>query len=205
MATIYYTTLYGVNNGPELGFGAFNNAAEPEYIWACDHYTDGNNGITVQLWRDDGTSWPWHLLGGATDVGNDGSCSPASTVTVGDSEPLLMETCEYADGGLVHVATGRGLDGNEFTQATMSSLSNPQPVEPASHTQRTALVQFNPQRIGGGFVRVTLVHEDFPGERNRGSDQDPPGSAQRALLSPACTQSAPRKLGAPVTFSPPSA
>ncbi|WCB91534.1 hypothetical protein DSM104299_00205 [Baekduia alba] len=71
--------------------------------------------------------------------------------------------------GLVHVTAkrGRGLDGNEFTQATMSSLSNPQPVTPASCVQRTALVQFNPQRIGGGYVRVSLVNEDFPDEQGR--------------------------------------
>lgn len=64
--------------------------------------------------------------------------------------------------GLIQVTTGRGLDGNEFVQATMSSRSNPEPVTRPSDSQRTALVQFNPQRIGGGFVRIDLVEDEFP-------------------------------------------
>jgi hypothetical protein len=53
----------------------------------------------------------------------------------------------------------------EFVQATMTSLSNPKAVTPPSGSERTGLVQFNPQRIGGGFVRVHLVREEFPDEQ----------------------------------------
>jgi hypothetical protein len=65
----------------------------------------------------------------------------------------------------VHVTKARGLDGNEFVQATMTSLSNPKAVTPPSGSEWTGLVQFNPQRIGGGFVSVYLVREEFPDEQ----------------------------------------
>jgi hypothetical protein len=67
-------------------------------------------------------------------------------------------------GGLVHVTKARGLDGTEFVQATMSSLSNPKAVTPPGGAIRTGLVQFNPQRIAG-LVLVHLVREDFPDEQ----------------------------------------
>jgi hypothetical protein len=65
----------------------------------------------------------------------------------------------------VHVTKARGLDQNEFVQATMTSFSNPKAVTPPNGSERTGLVLFNPRRIGGGFVRVYLVREEFPDDQ----------------------------------------
>ncbi len=66
--------------------------------------------------------------------------------------------------GFIRSSVARGLDGQEFTQALLSSLSNPQVVEYDERAVKSALISTNPQRIGGGFARVFLVREEFPDE-----------------------------------------
>lgn len=63
--------------------------------------------------------------------------------------------------GLFRWENGVGLNG-EFVQVSMSSLSNPDALAAPTDFVRSALVQFNPKRLGGGFVRVYLRRQDFP-------------------------------------------
>ena len=62
--------------------------------------------------------------------------------------------------GFIKSRTNRGLDGREFHEAVLSSLSNPELVEFDLSAVKTAIVQANPQRIDG-YIRLFLVEEDF--------------------------------------------
>jgi hypothetical protein len=66
----------------------------------------------------------------------------------------------------------------------MTSPSNPQPVAaPSVGVERTTLVQFNPQRIAGGFVRVSLAHAEFPDEQGSTVEQLKQTTDGRALAA----------------------
>jgi len=78
------------------------------------------------------------------------------------SEPRVVGNVKISRNarGFIRSRINRGLDGDEFREATLSSLSNPEAVEFDEQAVRSALIQTNPQRIGG-YVRVFLVEEEF--------------------------------------------
>lgn len=80
------------------------------------------------------------------------------------------------------------LDGEEFMEATLSSLSNPEVVAFEEAAVTSGLIKANPQRIGGGYIRVFLVEEEF-------DDSEGVTADELARTHDGRTLSAMRKLG----------
>lgn len=83
-------------------------------------------------------------------------------VTVPEGEPRIVGNLKISRNanGLIKSRMNRALDGSEFREAVISSLSNPELVRYEEAAVLTALILANPQRIDG-YIRVFLVDEEF--------------------------------------------
>ena len=90
--------------------------------------------------------------------------------------------------GFVKSRLNRDLDGEEFREAILSSLSNPEVVSFDEAAVISGFIKVNPQRIGGGYIRVFRVEEEFP-------DSDGVTAEELVMTHDGRTLSAMRKLG----------